>query len=448
MNRVRAAAEALSAIGAIEDATAHSVLTGFTSALAVRSRVPLRLLNGVPLARWNQRRLPASGRPSGAVHVLPIGRCLPGGRDGERLHLLTLLLAPGRIAALTIAGRVALDRRLSRRELPMGPFGPYSLPDLGLTFTDDCCTRHGGEISGGGTCDGTWWSLEFFFSPLPLEGIRWLDIAAVNSSDTVRVHLTGRAATGGPQADPVTPTGAVEATSGIGALPPVSAGTPGERLLDSIAENLLWSSLWHGDENLEPSRLAAMAAALRGAGAVKPGSPALARYAALSQRLRIAGCGESRAAAELPPAWNDVLVGRGTRDGREEVMPVAAVLPEIDGARFALTGLSCSDEAATLRALAWGWRPEDEPLNQTPISWWARDSAGRWHVARQVWGSQHRNGAVLDITLIPPLHPAATSLEIIVTGSSERATATVPILRRGDVHVRAPGPGLPNLSPV
>jgi hypothetical protein len=51
-------------------------------------------------------------------------------------------------------------------------------------------------------------------------------------------------------------------------------------------------------------------------------------------------------------------------------------------------------------------------------------------VARQVWSGQHRNGAVLDITLIPPLHPAATSLEIFLTGSSERATATVPLLRQ------------------
>lgn len=428
MNRVRAAAEVLSAIGAIDDATAHAVLTGFTSALAVRSRVPLRLLSGVPLARWNQRRLPAPGRPSGAVHVLPVAGCLPGGRDGELLHLLTLVLAPGRTATLTIAGRVAPDRRLPWRDLPMGPFGPYSLPDLGLAFTDDRGTRYGGEISGGGTCDGTWWSLEFFFSPLPPAGIRWLDIAAVDGPDTVRVHLADRAA-GCTQAGPVMSAGAVGATSRIGALPQVSAG-PGERLLDSVAENLLWSSLWHGDENPEASRLAAMAAALRGAGAVKPGSPALARYAALSQRLRIAARGESGAAADLPPAWNDVLAGRGRRDGREEVMPVAAVLPEIDGARFALTGLSCSGEAATLRALAWGWRPEDEPLNQTPLSWWARDSARRWHVARQVWSSEHQNGAVLDITLVPPLHPAATSVEIILTGSSERATATVPLLRQ------------------
>jgi hypothetical protein len=432
MDRVRAAAEALTVIGAIEDATAHSALTGFKAALALRSKVPLQLLDGVPLARWNQRRLPAAGLPGGAVHVVSVGGSLPGGRDGEALHLLTLLLAPGRAAALTVAGRVPPDHRLSRRELPIGPFGPYSLRDLGLTFTDDRGNRYGGEISGGGTCDGTWWSLELIFSPLPPADIGWLDIAAVNRPASVRVHLAAAVAAGCPPARPVTPASAVQASSGTGALPPVSAGSPGERLLDSIAENLLWSSLWHGDENPERPRLAAMAAALRGAHAVKSGSPALNRYAALSHRLGIAACGGLRAAtgADLPPAWDDVLAGRGTQDGREEAMPVAAVLPEIDGARFALTGLCCSGETATLRALAWGWQPEDEPLNQAPFSWWARDSAGRWHVARQVWSGQHRNGAVLDITLIPPLHPAATSLEIFLTGSSERATATVPLLRQ------------------
>lgn len=84
------------------------------------------------------------------MHVLPVAGCVPGGRDGELLDLLTLLLAPGRNAALTIAGRVAPDRRLPRGDLPMGPFGPCSLPDLGLAFTDDRDARYGGEISGGG----------------------------------------------------------------------------------------------------------------------------------------------------------------------------------------------------------------------------------------------------------------------------------------------------------
>jgi hypothetical protein len=122
-----------------------------------------------------------------------------------------------------------------------------------------------------------------------------------------------------------------------------------------------------------------------------------------------------------------VLACRGTQDGREDVIPAAAVLPEIDGARYALTGMYSSAGSATLRALAWGWQPEDKPLNKAPFSWWARDNAGRWHVARQVWSDVRRDGAVLDITLIPPLHPAATSLQIILTGPSGRATAMVPL---------------------
>jgi hypothetical protein len=430
MDRVRAAAEALNVIGAIQDAAAHRVLTEFTAALAVRAMVPLRVLQGVPGARWNQPRLPAPGLPGGVVQVVPVDRSLPGGRDGELLRLLTLTMAPGRAAALTIAGRVALDRRLPRRELPIGPFGPYSLPDLGLTFTDDRGTRYDGEISGGGTCDGTWWALEFFFSPRPHAGIGWLDITAVTGPATIRVDMAGAAASFVQAGGPLTQAGADDGPAGLRGLPPAGAGPPGERLLDSVAENLLWSWLWHDGAGPEPRRLAAMAAALAGTGAVQPGSPALNRYAALSRRLgipardRLQGTG---AAAELPQAWSSVLASRGTQDGREDVIPVAAVLPEIDGARYALTGLYSSAGSATLRALAWGWQPEEEPLNKAPFSWWARDNAGRWHVARQVWSDARRDGAVLDITLIPPLHPAATSLKIIVTGPSGRATAMVPL---------------------
>ena len=48
MDRVRAAAEALNVIGMIQDTAAQCVLTEFTAALAVRSMVPLRVLQGVP----------------------------------------------------------------------------------------------------------------------------------------------------------------------------------------------------------------------------------------------------------------------------------------------------------------------------------------------------------------------------------------------------------------
>jgi hypothetical protein len=431
MDRVRAAAEALNVIKAIDDAAAHRVLTEFDAALAVRSLVPKLVLHGIPAARWNQPRLPAPGLPAGAVRAVPVDRSLPGGRAGELLRLLTLTMAPGRAAALTIAGRVVLNRPLSRRELPTGPFGPYSLPDLGLTFTDDHGTRYDGEISGGGTCDGTWWALEFFLSPLPPEGIRWLDITAVSGSGTIRVEMAGAASLAQP-ACPVMPGRADGDRDGLGALPPVGAGSPGERMLDSIAENLLWSSLWHQGGGQEPSRLAAMAAALARTGAVRAGAPALNRYAALSRRLGTARGAWRRAAtaADLPQAWTSALARRGMKDGRDDVISVAAVLPDIDGARFALTGLYSSAGSATLRALAWGWQPGDEPLNEVPFSWWARDNAARWHVARRVWSSIGRDAAVLDITLLPPLHPAATSLEIILTGLSGRVTAIVPLRRQ------------------
>ena len=431
MDRVRAAAEALNVIGMIEDTAAQRLLTEFTAALAVRGMVPLRVLQGVPVARWNQPRLPAPGLPGGVVQVVPVGRSLPGGRDSELLRLLTLTMAPGRAAALTIAGRVALDRRLPRRELPIGPFGPYSLPDLGLTFTDDRGTRYQGEISGGGTCDGTWWALELFFSPLPQPGIGWLDITAVTGPATIRVDMAGAASSVVQAGGPLTPPAADDAPAGLSGLPPAGTGPPGERLLDSIAENLLWSWLWHHGAGPELRRLTAMAAALAGTGAVQPGSPALNRYAALSHRLGIPARDKTPAtgavAAELPHAWSSVLASRGTQDGREDVIPVAAALPEINGARYALAGMYSSAGSATLRALAWGWQPEDEPLNKAPFSWWARDNAGRWHVARQVWSDVRRDGAVLDITLIPPLHPAATSLQIILTGPSGRAAVMVPI---------------------
>jgi hypothetical protein len=34
---------------------------------------------------------------------------------------------------------------------------------------------------------------------------------------------------------------------------------------------------------------------------------------------------------------------------------------------------------------------------------------------------------MLQLHLTPPLHPAATSLEVIVTGASSRVRATVPL---------------------
>jgi len=58
---------------------------------------------------------------------------------------------------------------------------------------------------------------------------------------------------------------------------------------------------------------------------------------------------------------------------------------------------------------------------------WARDSAGRWHVAAQNGGGFGGGHANVTLRLTPPIHPEATSLEIMLLGKSGRATATVPL---------------------
>jgi hypothetical protein len=182
------------------------------------------------------------------------------------------------------------------------------------------------------------------------------------------------------------------------------------------------------------SELADMIPALQAAGAIQPGSPALGRLTALARRLGIdlpAGLPAAAPHADLPDAWNSVLADRGRRDGRDGLAPAAAMLPEADGALCAITGLYSTERAVILRALAWGWHAGRTPFPRTDerYSWWAIDNSGRWHIAQQTnapIGGINGHGFT-DIALIPPLHPAATSLDIILTGPTAQASATTPL---------------------
>ena len=61
------------------------------------------------------------------------------------------------------------------------------------------------------------------------------------------------------------------------------------------------------------------------------------------------------------------------------------------------------------------------------FSLWARDSAGRWHFASNAGGSWGDSHSDLRLRLTPPLHPDATSIEVIFTVKTARVTATVPL---------------------
>ncbi len=82
-----------------------------------------------------------------------------------------------------------------------------------------------------------------------------------------------------------------------------------------------------------------------------------------------------------------------------------------------------------------GTGPPGEPLDRS-LSWQARDSTGRWHLVSDMsWGSAPQTKGMIKMYLTPPLHPAATALEVIVTGPSRQVRVTVPL------GWAAPGPG-------
>jgi hypothetical protein len=106
---------------------------------------------------------------------------------------------------------------------------------------------------------------------------------------------------------------------------------------------------------------------------------------------------------------------------------VAAVLPEVDGARFALAGLRSAADSATVHALAWGWMPDHRALDGERFSWWARDDAGRWQLAALDGHSYGASQVDVDLRFMPPVHPSARSLDIFLVGPASQATVTVPL---------------------
>ena len=100
--------------------------------------------------------------------------------------------------------------------------------------------------------------------------------------------------------------------------------------------------------------------------------------------------------------------------------------------------------------MASGWEPQGQgwlvhgtgPAGNRldlSLSWRARDSTGRWHlVSGMSWGMSTQTRGMIKMYLTPPLHPEATSLEVIVTGPASRVRATVPL-----GWTRRPSPGRP-----
>jgi hypothetical protein len=414
IQRLRTIASALAQAGAIDSATADSVLDGLQTALLARSRISPHWLRRRDMLA---RRRPPAAAPAGLYCAVPVGATIAAAPDSGLgdTRLLTLVIAPD-LAGLTAAGRQAEPlEQVPRRDRWAALHGSRgSWPSA----TDDRGNSYQLDLGSWSSEDGGSWSGTLDISPVPAAGIRWLDLTVSPGLAPIRVDITGASR---------------ESNAAAGLSP---AGGPVDRLFETAAERLLEYAARHGDgirhyEGL--AGIADIAAALEACGVLSPACAALDRLVALARYLGAdvpAALSASAQPAELPDAWTSVLENGHRRDGPHAVAAAAAVLPELGGARFVLAGLRSAAESAELRVLGWGQQLDPYSFGRepdSPWSWWARDDAGRWHILRMDGGGYGDNHSDVAMRLFPPLHPDATSLDVTLTGSAGRATVTMPL---------------------
>ena len=411
VRRLGTVGNALVWVGALDEGTADSVVGGLETALVARSRIP-------PHHLWfRMRRGPRqqqANRPlAGAYAAAPVGVLVPAAPESGLgdIHMVTMVIAPDR-AFLVTAGRVADPDSRSLHRDPWPVFGGTGLQ----AATDD---RGNGyelrEDSAWSDGDGEWGGT-LRLSPIPPAGTQWLELTMSPGSAPVRVDLAGACAEAAPESVP--------------------AGSPAEHLIDAAAIGLLDRAIgaegdrvpWH-----DLRQVADVVTALEAVGALAAARDAVGRLVTLAGRLgadippALTAAGPPR---DLPAAWASILANRGRRDGPRGVAPVAVVLPELDGTRFVLAGLRSDPAGARLQVHAWGYHRMPGPFQDRrvrPWSWSARDDKGRWHILTEDSGSFSDQHAELQLTLEPPLHPAATSLEVHLAGPSGQVTVTMPL---------------------
>ena len=421
--KVIRAGRILVAAGALD----QDYLTGFAddlhAAIKARSRLLLNhdrrrgMLHRTMFAPPDSSPLPS--RPvSWAMRVMPIGRTLrvASGRAPSVLHLMSLVRI-GTEAVITVVMRMHWPPEGPGTDLEITRAGPHHLPYDQLWAVDDEGTRYTVRFEGPGRGGTTAWQGIARLSPVPPLGAQRLDLVG-DGTRLIQLPLGPQAARGDPAAPPTTEPVAVP---------------PGERLLVLEAERILASGDATGPaQGPIPAEIITV---LTQAGAIAAGSPLPGQLVALCQRLGAAGHGITvPPAAQIPAPWASVIAHRDVpapAGGPEVFTPLACILPDVDGARFAVAGLSTAAGESHLHVVssgmpqladrfAYNWRPG--------FSWWLGDGAGNWHVAAAGEPRTLGDGTqAFRLRLTPPLAAVPDAAEIVVTGPVTRVRATVPV---------------------
>jgi hypothetical protein len=189
-------------------------------------------------------------------------------------------------------------------------------------------------------------------------------------------------------------------------------------LLSREVTDLDWES---DDEDEQPLFL--IASHLVAAGVLSAGSPSLRRLAAAGARLgtQLPELLAAIEPTELPADWLSLLARADRTDGPTGTIPIAAVLPEVDGIQCIIEELVSTPESATMHVHARGSARREQ-------MWWsARDDAGGRYIVGEGGWSSDDDEANLDFEISPAINPQARVLDIMLTGTTTQVTVSVPL---------------------
>jgi hypothetical protein len=431
--RVRAVANALTTVGALDRGTAEAVQKDLQMAVAAREsdrhpfRVPVfrRLVpptvTSVPKQPPGTTRLAYSStlmiskvavikRPSPGQApprtapdlIVPLGLRIPLESEdlsGE-LHLITF--------AQTASGaRVIMRARILDAPdpplMPAGRAGPRYRLLKDLAMTDEAGRVYQLRFAGSSDQHGFIGYLDVS-PPLP-PGVRWVEISHSGGPAT-RASLE--------RPDPGTEAAAITVIS--------TENTAAELLLNDYAMRMLTY-----DDDVPESAvvLGDVVAALLEAGALSPASPVPGRLARLCERL---GGGDHGITAS--PARDDELPDQWRSEPRQPSIPFppdqcaacAVVLPELDGITMTLFGLINTDQVTLLYLRATG---VTDSRHEAPALW-IRDDLGGWHGTRRRGWHARDDEAEVRLEIWPPLNHCS-AIEVAVAGRSAEVRATIPL---------------------
>ena len=439
LTRLETVAGVFAAVGAVTDQTEEEIVGGLRAALAARSRIGQDALlsyhgfGGHGLVSYSgfgghpmRRMVGGTAAPSGPPRAIPVGASASGEIEGVPVRFyLGVLVFDHSGAALTVRARY--PEKLDDDDRDVDPVYE-ALSEI--SAVDERGGTYHADFSGGGGAGE--WEGRLHLNPAPPPGVRWLDMTLPGSS-AVRVLLDA------------TPTELRITTE------QVTTSTT-DRFLDAQTIKLLGGEAMYldlpsdddpdpdrddgdlnddGDGDRDLTRLFRVVSHLLAAGVLRTDSPSLRRLAAAAARLDTPLPDQLAAVepADLPADWLSLLSRADAADGPTGAMPIAVVLPAVDGVQCVIVELVSDSESATMQVHARGSPEPRQPFSgRSDQVWWsARDDLGGGYLVGESGSSWGNGEADLDLAISPAINPQARVLDIILTGTTTQVTVSVPL---------------------